>query len=48
MQTSSHNPSALAANRADDFHGSSRAADRVYQCMTVAAMLFLLASLWAF
>jgi hypothetical protein len=48
MQTSPYNPSALVANPADDPQASSRAADRAYQCVTLAAMVFLLASLWAF
>ncbi len=47
MQTS-HQISSLAAKQADDFQTSRQAADRMYQCMTVAAMLLLLVSLWVF
>jgi hypothetical protein len=46
MQTFPQNPS--AAKPVDENPESRRAADRVYQCMTIAAMLSLLVSLWAF
>jgi hypothetical protein len=46
---SSPNYSVLAAgtpSHADE--RSQRTAGRVYQCLTIAAMLWLLASLWVF
>ncbi|MGA7339932.1 MAG: hypothetical protein WBE72_20300 [Terracidiphilus sp.] len=48
MQTSPQIRSNSDENSAGGLEESSRIADRVYQGLTVAAMLLLLVSLWVF
>lgn len=48
MQTSPQFQSSRAAKPAYDSPESRRAADRVYQGVTLVAMLLLLVSLWVF
>jgi hypothetical protein len=48
MQTSPNSQSVQNIRQPEENHESRQAADRVYQGVTIAVMLLLLVSLWAF
>ncbi|HZP06390.1 MAG TPA: hypothetical protein VFB43_15945 [Terracidiphilus sp.] len=48
MQTSPPISSSMATKTPDELQSSRHVADRIYQGVTLAAMLLLLVSLWVF